>query len=118
MARTVEDDLFRDTTMTFGEHLEELRGSLFKAVLSLAVGFILGLFVGNWVVQTIQYPLVSALEDYYSTHAVAEFKVRLADARATERLSPLRPRMTKQSKSWSTKVGCCFRKPMSCRGKS
>ena len=34
--RQDEDDLFKHTSMTFGEHLEELRASLFKAVLSLA----------------------------------------------------------------------------------
>ena len=34
-----EDDLFKPTSMTFGEHLEELRSSLFKAVVALAIGF-------------------------------------------------------------------------------
>ena len=33
-----DEDLFQDTTMTFGEHLEELRFSLFEAVLGLAIG--------------------------------------------------------------------------------
>ena len=38
-----EDDLFRESTMTFGQHLEELRACLFKAIGGLLIGFIIGL---------------------------------------------------------------------------
>lgn len=51
--------------MTFGEHLEELRTCLFKAVVGLAIGFLLGLTVGGWVVHQIQTPLEKALTSYY-----------------------------------------------------
>ena len=47
MAKHPDEDLFADTTMTFGEHLDELRVSLGKAVLGLLVGFIVGLFIAN-----------------------------------------------------------------------
>ena len=46
-----EDDLFKHTSMTFGEHLEELRSSLFKAVISLAIGFGIGLYFAPTIVQ-------------------------------------------------------------------
>ena len=39
MHRKYNEDLFESTKMTFGEHLEELRRSLFKAVLALMIGF-------------------------------------------------------------------------------
>jgi sec-independent protein translocase protein TatC len=68
--RQDEDDLFKHTSMTFGEHLEELRASLFKAVLSLAVGFCIGLYFAPTIVQWIQSPLESALTTYYSTEAI------------------------------------------------
>ena len=59
------EDLFKGTTMTFGEHLEELRTCLFKAVVGLAVGFLFGLLVGGWVVDFIQRPLSKALTKHY-----------------------------------------------------
>ncbi len=75
MAKHPDEDLFADTTMTFGEHLDELRVSLGKAVLGLLVGFIVGLFIANRVVTWIQTPLKTALEQYY----VDKAKEDLAD---------------------------------------
>ena len=60
-----EDDLFRESTMTFGEHLGELRKCLLKAIYGLAVGFIFGLAIGKHVVSFIQQPLNHALITYY-----------------------------------------------------
>ena len=65
MAKAPDEDLFADTTMTFGEHLDELRISLGKSVLGLMIGFIVGLFIANRVVTWIQTPLTTALEQYY-----------------------------------------------------
>ena len=65
-----EDDLFKHTSMTFGEHLEELRACLIKAVLCLAIGFGIGLWFAPQIVQLIQAPLEGALENYYSTEAL------------------------------------------------
>jgi sec-independent protein translocase protein TatC len=75
--RTDEDDLFQHTSMTFGEHLEELRSSLFKAVLSLAVGFCIGLYFAPTVVQWIQSPLEAALDEFYSAEAIEYIDARL-----------------------------------------
>lgn len=60
-----DDDLFAESTMTFGEHLEELRHALIYALSGLMVGFILGLCGANWVVETIKRPLKIALEEYH-----------------------------------------------------
>lgn len=60
-----DEDLFRDTTMTFGEHLEELRICLFKAIAGLTVGVIVGLFFGGYVVRFIESPLEKALTEHY-----------------------------------------------------
>ena len=51
--------------MSFGEHLEELRRCLFRAIAGLVVGFIIGLFIGGQVVEMVQSPLKNALKDYY-----------------------------------------------------
>ena len=65
MPKPSDKDLFKESTMTFGEHLEELRTCLVKALLGLAVGFLLGLTIGGWVVDCIQQPLRNALTAYY-----------------------------------------------------
>lgn len=65
-----DEDIFKDSTMTFGEHLEELRRCLFKAVLGLIAGVIFGLFVGGWVVEVITAPLAKALTSYYQTDSL------------------------------------------------
>jgi sec-independent protein translocase protein TatC len=70
MTRTREDDLFRESTMTFGQHLEELRTCLFKSLLGLLVGFAIGLLIGARVVAFIQQPLSGALNRYYQQESV------------------------------------------------
>ncbi len=65
MAKYPNDDLFESTKMSFGEHLEELRVSLFRAVVGLVIGFAIGLFVSRHVMNWMQFPLKSALENYY-----------------------------------------------------
>jgi len=65
-----DEDIFKDSTMTFGEHLEELRRCLFKAVLGLIAGVIFGLFIGGWVVEVITAPLAKALTSYYQTDSL------------------------------------------------
>jgi sec-independent protein translocase protein TatC len=69
MPEPKEDDLFIESTMTFGEHLGELRVCLFKALYGLVIGFVLGLLVGNYVAAFIQMPLSQALERYYDTES-------------------------------------------------
>jgi len=60
-----EDDLFKESTMSFGQHLAELRVCLFRAVVGLALGVVVGLAVGKQVVAFINAPLERALERYY-----------------------------------------------------
>jgi sec-independent protein translocase protein TatC len=78
-----DKDLFRDSTMTFGEHLEELRSCLFKSMFGLVLGFIFGLFVGQWVVEFIQTPVSRALRDYYRDRTITGIKADLAKKRAS-----------------------------------
>lgn len=68
--RKNDSDLFAETTMSFGEHLEELRVCLWKAVLGLVIGFMIGLAVGKQAVAVISRPLEKALTSYYSRVAL------------------------------------------------
>ncbi len=72
-----DEDLFKETTMTFGEHLEELRTCLFKALAGLAIGFVVGLFVGGHVVEFIQTPLENALTTYHQEQARKDIDAQL-----------------------------------------
>jgi sec-independent protein translocase protein TatC len=65
MSNIPEEDLFKDSTMTFGEHLEELRGALLRSLVGLVIGVLIGLLVAKYVVRWIQTPLKEALDDHY-----------------------------------------------------
>ena len=54
-------DLFDDSTMTFGEHLECLRTHLIRAIIGLAICVIGALFVGDKIVAIVRSPIDSAL---------------------------------------------------------
>ena len=64
--------------MTFGEHLDELRRALIKAVAALAVGFLVGLLFGDRLVDYVQEPLRAALKEHYGRLAVEEYRAHLA----------------------------------------
>ncbi len=70
MPSATEDDLFQSSTMTFGEHLEELRGCLIRAAAGLMLGVVVGFLVARPVVRLIEQPLRRALGDYYSKRAL------------------------------------------------
>ncbi len=73
MARA-KDDLFDNSTMTFGEHLEELRSSLVKALMWLAIGLVIGLgFFANRVIRYIQAPLKTAIQEFNADRDLTRF---------------------------------------------
>ncbi|MCI0359385.1 MAG: twin-arginine translocase subunit TatC [Planctomycetaceae bacterium] len=76
MAKNPNDDLFEGTTMTFGEHLEELRVSLFRGVMGVLAGCLIGFFVANSVVRFFQGPLERAMERYYLDKALSDLVVK------------------------------------------
>ncbi len=72
MAELHEDDLFRKSSMSFGEHLEELRSRLFRAALWLLGGVIIGFIVGQNVVAWIEAPMQRALNEFWDAKTRAE----------------------------------------------
>lgn len=64
--------------MSFGEHLEELRKSLFRAVVWLIAGVVIGLGVADKVVSYIQTPLRAALTRYIQVEdeKTADLKIK------------------------------------------
>ncbi len=99
MARPRDDDLFAEErtmpTMSFGEHIEDLRRHLILAVVGLVVGVILTFVpfsppwnlskcLGGRVMIMMQEPAQRALEDYYKTRA----NKRANEARARKEYAP------------------------------
>lgn len=73
LLRKPDEDLFESSKMSFGEHLEELRGVLIKSVLALLLSMVIGFIFANEVVKYIQSPLQAGLEDFRTKQALAEF---------------------------------------------
>ena len=63
--RNQNDDLFEESRMSFGEHLEELRHVLIRSLIGVAIGCVLGFLVAERVVNILQTPLESALTKFY-----------------------------------------------------
>src|SRR5262245_31484676 len=74
MAKNREEDLFASSTMSFGEHLEELRVCLTRAIIGLVLGCIVGLFVATYVVNWIETPVVAGLRRHNVNVAQDELK--------------------------------------------
>ena len=79
MAPARDDDLFKDTTMTFGEHLDELRVCLVKAVAGLLICSIIGLLFASQVVDVLTSPMTSALKTFYKTKAAKDYEAWSAE---------------------------------------
>lgn len=77
MPKQTHDDLFEGTSMSFGEHLEELRRSLFKALAGLIVTGIIGFVLAERVVNFFQKPLERAMENYQIQRAERRLKAEL-----------------------------------------
>ncbi len=62
------DDMFSDTRMSMGDHIEDLRSHLLRAVYGFLIGLVLALFVGKQVVRFIAAPVERQLMVYYNNY--------------------------------------------------
>ena len=92
-----KDDLFENSTMTFGEHLEELRQCLVRAIIALGVGLAVGLTVANEVVRYVAVPLKSAIVDFNAKKNLTLLGYDDLDDPSVQRLLPL---MKERSLKW------------------
>ncbi len=68
MKHQYSEDLFADTRMSFGEHLEDLRTHLMRAVKGFLAGLVLAFFIGSYVLEVIKAPVEAALLDFHLEH--------------------------------------------------
>src|SRR6476620_6872479 len=81
VTRQPDEDLFDHTKMTFGEHLDELRGALIKSVAALMFGFLVALAFSGWLIDRVQAPLKQALTHFYINMAKQEYLEHLKQER-------------------------------------
>jgi sec-independent protein translocase protein TatC len=62
-------DLFDDSTMTFGEHLEVLRYHLWRAIIGLVIGTVAAFFFSQHIIVGIQRPVTAAMEEKFDKPA-------------------------------------------------
>jgi sec-independent protein translocase protein TatC len=92
-----KDDLFENSTMTFGEHLEELRRSLGKAIFWLVLGMLVGLgFFADRLIIYVQKPLKQAINEFHAKRDLERMKL---DIKSPE-VQPLRQYMVDKSLVW------------------
>jgi sec-independent protein translocase protein TatC len=92
-----KDDLFENSTMTFGEHLEELRGSLAKALIWLTVGMVVSLWLcADPMIRYVQTPLKAAIKQFHADRDLARLNY---DPKAPE-VQGLREFITNNSLTW------------------
>ena len=70
--RQTTEDLFEKSRMSFGQHLEELRTTLFKCVTAIAVGCVVGFTFANQTVEYLKGPLVTAMAEFNSSTAAED----------------------------------------------
>ncbi|MEQ1903757.1 MAG: twin-arginine translocase subunit TatC [Pirellulaceae bacterium] len=63
-SRRAGDDLFEHTRMSFGQHLEELRKVLFRALIGVAIGSAIGLYFGNQIIAILSQPLTDSIQKF------------------------------------------------------
>lgn len=102
------DDLFRDTRMSLGDHLEELRGHLARALLGFAVALVLGFFISRPVLEFLAAPVNAQLEAFYERRA-ERVAARLAagDERLAGANGPADVRVTLARKDLRAALGLC-----------
>ncbi|QDV27156.1 twin-arginine translocase subunit TatC [Aureliella helgolandensis] len=73
LKKQAADDLFEKSSMSFGEHLEELRKTLIKSAIWLGIGTCIGLFFAKAIVRYIESPLKDAIQNFHVVHSEKEF---------------------------------------------
>lgn len=64
-AKSYGDDFFADTRMSFGEHIEDLRTHLIRALKWFALGLILGFVFAKPMLEYITKPVDEAIANFY-----------------------------------------------------
>src|SRR5436309_2831562 len=73
------EDMFADTRMSFGDHIEDLRTHLIRALTGFAVAMFFSLFIARPVLEYIKAPVREQLEAFYARRAKDALRERDSD---------------------------------------
>ncbi len=62
------EDIFSDSRMSFGEHIEDLRSHLLRAIYGFLIALLLSFAIGSYVLEYIARPVNLALEQYWQRY--------------------------------------------------
>jgi sec-independent protein translocase protein TatC len=71
--KKTSEDLFEESKMSFGSHIEELRVALLRALIGIGIGFAIGLWLGPHVVTYLQKPLTRSIEEFERKRTEKEY---------------------------------------------
>jgi sec-independent protein translocase protein TatC len=88
--RDASDDLFQDTRMSFGDHIEVLRQHLFRAIIWFSIAMCLSIYPLSWyVLDFISKPVEKELMYFYNERVrLAMEKLKNGDPTITEANKP------------------------------
>ncbi|MDR1483432.1 MAG: twin-arginine translocase subunit TatC [Planctomycetaceae bacterium] len=69
-----DDNLFADSSMSIGEHLEELRKCIIYSLIWVVVCTVVGFYFGTDIVKYIQIPVNQSLDRYYTLQSIRRFE--------------------------------------------
>jgi sec-independent protein translocase protein TatC len=81
------DDFFADTRMSIGDHIEDLRLHLFRAIGGFLVGLVFGFFLGRPVMLFIAAPVESRLMKFYADRVERKRKELAAENEVMSRIN-------------------------------
>ncbi len=84
------DDFFADSRMTFGEHIEDLRTHLIRAIKGFLIAFLLAFIIAKPVLHFIQAPVQRQLVAYWERYYYANKEKFLNSPEKTPVLTKLR----------------------------
>jgi sec-independent protein translocase protein TatC len=108
------DDMFADTRMTFGEHIEDLRTHLLRAIYGFVIGFVIACPLGQPVLDFISAPVEDQLNkfnDRYNERRVKELR-ELSSRGELENLPPVRVKLDVKFDDLAEKFRDYFDLPM------
>ena len=85
------DDFFQDTRMSFGEHIEDLRGHLIRAIKGFVFALIIGFVIGKPMLRFIAKPVEEQLGEFYAKQKEEFKKIREQDPRYEQAIKQSEP---------------------------
>jgi sec-independent protein translocase protein TatC len=81
------EDIFAETRMSFGDHIEVLRAHMIRAILGFVVGLFISFLFGQWVFHLITAPVEAQLMEFYNRRVEKVEKELEANAKDMQALN-------------------------------